>query len=117
EDDDGFLVVGDLVPQTELSDEELASIRNYLETSPMYENATLITRDGRYASLIVELEDNIDAAAYAGEVEEIVSAGWSGPHALAGQAYTSHELQGIIGRDLPVLGAIAMVVILLLLFL
>ncbi len=116
EDDDGFLVVGDLVPQATLTTDELAEIRSYLETSPMYENATLVTRDGRYASLIVELEDDIDAAAFAGNVEDVVAAGWNGPHALAGQAYTSHELQGIIGRDLPVLGATAMVIILILLF-
>lgn len=121
DDDDGFLEVGDLVPTSGpdalLTGAQLSDIRDYLETSPLYRNATMITRDGRYASVIVELDDGIDAAGFAGQVEAVVSAGWDGPHALAGQAFTSHELQGIIGRDLPVLGATAMVIILLMLFL
>lgn len=122
EDDDGFLDVGDLVPdagltKTALTPAQLADIRTYLETSAMYQNATLVTKDGRYASIIVELDDGIDAAGFAGKVVSVVDADWDGPHALAGQAYTSHELQSIIGRDLPVLGATAMAIILLMLFL
>lgn len=117
EDDDGFLIVDDLVPAGTPDEAAVATARAYLETSPMYQNATLVTRDGRYASLVVELEDGIDAAAFAADVDRVVNDGWEGPYALAGQAFTSKELQAIIGRDLPVLGATALAIILLLLFL
>ena len=116
-DDDGFLLVEDLLPKASPSAADAASIRDYLQTSPMYENATLVTSDGRYASLIIEMHDGIDAAAFARSVDELVAGSWNGDYSLAGQAFTSMELQSIIGRDLPVLGGIAIALILVMLFL
>lgn len=117
EDDDGFLLVEDLMPAAAGTAEDAESIRQYLQTSPMYESATLVTDDGRYASLIIEMQDGIDAAAFARSVDELVAADWEGEYSLAGQAFTSMELQTIIGRDLPVLGGIAIALILVMLFL
>ncbi len=117
EDDDGFLIVEDLVPTTELGEAEIGEVRRYLETSPMYENMTLVSEDGRHASLIIELHEGLDANELARSVVTTVSAEWPGPHYLAGQAFTSMELQSIIGRDLPVLGAISLLAILLMLYL
>lgn len=116
DDDDGFLVVDDLVPAGTPTEADVDAARAYLQTSPMYQNATLVTADGRYASLVVEHESGIDAAAFARAVDAAVDRSWDGPYALAGQAFTSMELQSIIGRDLPILGATALAIIFLLLF-
>ncbi len=116
-DDGGFLSVGNLLPSSSPSPSEVASIRIYLQTSPMYRNVNLVSRDGRTASVIVEYQSGIDAAAFARTVDVTVTRDWPGSHALAGQAYTSMELQAIIRRDLPVLASIAIGLILLMLFL
>ncbi len=116
-DDDGFLLVDDLLPGPDPDASTIADIRDYLQTSPMYENVTLISRDGRYASLILEMNDGLDANAFTHSVVDTVQENWSGPYSLAGQAFTSMELQSIIGRDLPVLGSMALAAIVLMLFL
>ncbi len=120
-DDDGFLIVDDLIPRhapgVEPDAEELAAARAYLAGSPMYQNVTLVSSDGRHASFIIEMADGLDANAFAKSVVETVRTEWVGEYALAGQAFTSMELQSIIGRDLPVLGGLALVVIVLMLFL
>lgn len=115
-DDDGFLIVEDLTPQGTITEEDVQLVREYLETSPMYENVTLISRDGRHASLIIELDALLDAAALARSVDDLISSTWPGGYSLAGQAFTSMELQNIIGRDLPILGSIAVLLILVMLF-
>ena len=117
EDDDGFLIVEDLMPRGSIAEADAAEIREYLATSPMYEHVTLVTHDGRYASLIVELREGLDAAAVAKSVDSLLASSWPGDYSLAGQAFTSMELQNIIGRDLPILGGIAIALILLMLFL
>ncbi len=120
-DDDGFLIVDDLLPSrapgTQPSEAELAAIRDYLATSPMYRNVTLVSSDGQHASFIIEMLPGLDANAFARSVVETVEAHWRGDYALAGQAFTSMELQSIIGRDLPVLGGLALAAILFMLFL
>lgn len=116
EDDDGFLVVEDLMPTSTLTVEDANGIRAYLTTSPMYENVTLVSDDGQYASLIVEMREGLDAAAFADSVDNLLETSWPGDYSLAGQAFTSMELQNIIGRDLPILGGIAIALILLMLF-
>lgn len=119
-DDDGFLVVDNLLPRHAdggvPTPEELAEVRDYLATSPMYRNVTLVSDDGQYASFVIEMAEDLDANAFARSVVETVRAGWGGEFSLAGQAFTSMELQSIIGRDLPVLGAIALLAILTMLF-
>ena len=116
-DDGGFLSVTDLVPRSSSKPRDLQAIRDYLQTSPMYRNVALVSKDGREASLVVEYRDGIDAAAFARAVDRTVGGEWPASYALAGQAYTSMELQAIIRRDLPVLAAIAIVLIVLMLFL
>lgn len=117
EDDDGFLVVEDLVPDRQLSAREAEQVGAYLAASPMYENVALLSRDGRYASFVIEMDDGLDAAAFARSVDRLVRDGWGADYSLAGQAFTSMELQSIIGRDLPILGGTAVGLIVLLLFL
>ena len=116
EAEDGFLIVEDLMPAGTISDSRAHQIQEYLATSPMYENVTLVTEDGRYASLIVELREGLDAAAVAKSVDRLLQDTWPGEYSLAGQAFTSMELQNIIGRDLPILGGLAVALILLMLF-
>lgn len=120
-DDDGFLIVDDLLPSrapgTDPSPEELAAVRDYLATSPMYRHVTLVSADGKHASFIIEMAEGLDANAFAKSVVKTVKAEWNGEFSLAGQAFTSMELQSIIGRDLPVLGGLALAAILLMLFL
>lgn len=117
EDDDGFLLVDDLLPGPDPDASTIADIKHYLETSPMYENVTLVGKDGRHASLIIEMDEGLDANAFAKSVVTTVEENWNGPYSLAGRAYTSMELQSIIGRDLPVLGALALAAIVIMLFL
>ena len=116
-DDGGFLSVGDLVRPSSLGPADLQAVRDYLQTSPMYRNVALVSKDGRKASIVVEYRDGIDAAAFAKAVDRAVGGAWPGSYALAGQAYTSMELQAIIRRDLPVLAGIALALIVLMLFL
>jgi len=117
EDDDGFLLVDDLLPGPDPDATTIADVKHYLETSPMYENVTLVSKDGRHASLIIEMDEGLDANAFAKSVVTTVEENWTGPYSLAGRAYTSMELQSIIGRDLPVLGALALTAIVIMLFL
>ena len=117
EDDDGFLLVEDLVPAGSLAGDQAAAVREYLASSPMYENVTLVSQDGRYASVIIERQDDLDAAELARAVATTVDDNWDGDYSLAGQAFTSMELQSIIGRDLPLLGGLALVAIVLMLLL
>lgn len=114
-DDDGFLVMADLIP-VNATEAQLASAQHYLRTSPMYKNITLVSEDGQYASFIIELANHVNASEFAQRVVHEVQATWPGSYALAGQAFISMELQAIIGRDLPVLGSLALAAIVLMLF-
>jgi predicted RND superfamily exporter protein len=116
EDDDGFLIVGDLIP-TDLGDAAaIADARRYLEGAAMYQDVVFVDDAGRRASLILEYDGSIDAAAYARAVADATDATWPGEHALAGAAFTTMELRAIIARDLPVLGATALALILIMLW-
>ncbi|MEX2501427.1 MAG: MMPL family transporter [Trueperaceae bacterium] len=111
EDDDGFLTVSDLIPADTGDAGAVADARAYLAEAGMYQDVTFVTTDGRRAALILEFEADLDAAAYAQRVDELAAETWPGDHALAGAAFTTMELRAIIARDLPLLGAIALALI------
>ncbi len=116
EDDDGFLIVGDLIPADLGDTAAIADARAYLEGAEMYGDVVFVDDAGRRASLIIEYDGAIDAAAYARTVADATAATWPGEHALAGAAFTTMELREIIARDLPVLGATALALILIMLW-
>jgi len=117
EDDDGYLVVGDLIPEDTGDPAAVDDAATYLAESDMYSDVTFVTDDGRTASLIIEYAADIDAASYVRTVADVADASWPGGHSLAGAAFTTMELQDIIARDLPVLGAISLALIVAMLWL
>jgi len=117
DDDDGFLVVGDLIPADPTDAAAVADARAYLAQAGMYQDVSFVTANGFKASLIVEYQSEIDAADFARRVSETTERLWPGEHALAGAAFTTMELRNIIARDLPVLGAIALALIVTMLWL
>jgi len=117
EDDDGYLIVGDLIPEDTSDAAAIDEAASYLSRSDMYSDVTFVSDDGLRASLIIEYEAEIDAASYARTVASVADATWPDDHALAGAAFTTMELQSIIARDLPVLGAISLALIVAMLWL
>jgi len=117
EDDDGFLIVSDLIPEETDDVDAIDEAARYLAQSDMYSDVTFVSDDGRRASLIIEYEDEIDAATYVRTVAAAADESWPNEYALAGAAFTTMELQDIIARDLPVLGAIALALIVAMLWL
>ena len=116
-DDDGFLLVSDLVPADTGDVQALEDAAAYLREATMYRDVTFVSDDGRRASLILEYRPEIDAADYARRAADTVATLWTGEYALAGAAFTTMELRTIIARDMPVLGAIALGLIVAMLWL
>ncbi|MDZ7706647.1 MAG: MMPL family transporter [Trueperaceae bacterium] len=117
EDDDGYLIVGDLIPEDTSDLAAIDEAAAYLAQSDMYRDVTFVSDDGRRASLIIEYASDIDAATYARTVAAVADTSWPNDHSLAGAAFTTMELQDIIARDLPVLGAISLALIVAMLWL
>jgi len=117
EDDDGFLIVEDLLPKR-LSEEKIAAIKNYLNTAYIYKDALLVSDDGRRATLIIESDPlNIDSLAVISELREKLDKGWDGKYWLAGSNLITSEMRKTMQSDLIYLNLAAAFMILLALFL
>lgn len=106
-----------LLPDGTITDEDAAAALEVLDTSPLYEGMALVATGHDYATVVIEMEPGSDSVAFAQHVRDIVIDAWPGEYAFAGQAFTGMELQNIIGRDLPVLGSLALLAIIIMLFL
>lgn len=105
-----------LLPDGTISNEAAVEALAVLDTSPLYEGMALVATAHDYATVIIEMVPGSDAVALARDARAVVESIWQDDYAFAGQAFTSLELQNIIGRDLPVLGALALAAIMVMLF-
>ncbi len=116
EDDDGFLIVEDLIPKR-LNDEKIAAIKNYLNTAYIYKDGLLVSKDGRKATLIIETDAvDVDSLAVVTAVREKLDSDWNGKYWLAGSNLITAEMRQTMQSDLIYLNLFAAFMILIALF-
>lgn len=120
EDDDGFLIIEDLfAPHPTVDD--IAVAREYLETSPMYRGGLLIAEDGSSANVVIQVDAAVDSQIVIDGIRSALRANWEeqglGSTHLVGGPLLDGELRNTLARELPLLGGVAALLILLMLFL
>lgn len=119
-DDDGFLLVEDLLPATPDA-KDLATARAYLETSPLYRGGLLVAEDGRAANVVLEVSGDVDSAALSQDIRAVLERDWQGAGMgavhLVGGPLINGEMQMTLAREMPLLGGVAAALILVMLFL
>ena len=120
EDDDGFLLIEDLFPP-EPTPEDIAAARDYLETSPMYRGGMLVAEDGSSANVVIQVDASVDSEVVIAGIRQALSQEWEGPGLgethLVGGPLLDGELRATLAREMPLLGGVAALLILLMLFL
>ncbi len=109
---DGVLTSGDLIPVDDLGEAEIAGIRNYLDSSYMLRSGLLAAKDGSSTNIVVEFEDSTDLPTLLGQLEGPVAAHWTGTYDLTGIPSLEGYLLDAVKIDLPLLGGVAILVIL-----
>lgn len=119
-DDDGFLLIEDLLPANPTA-EQVAAARDYLETSPLYRGGLLVAEDGTSANIVIEVDATTDTEVVIVGVYDALETAWEatglGPTHLVGGPLLDGEVRRTLARELPLLGGIAAALILLMLFL
>lgn len=115
EEDDGFLIIEDLLPE-EISPADVSDIRSYVERHPLY-SGRLVSADGRYAAVILEVDPAQDMKRLTQDIEAALKEDWPGPMYLAGTPALSGYILDTMQHDLPVQMALAAVIVALVLFL
>jgi uncharacterized protein len=113
EEDDGLIKTVDLVGKNNLSSEEIAAVKKYIED----ESINLISKDGQHAILIVQMKEGSNQQKFGAEVAKAVNANWQGKVALAGTPFIISEVNRTIVSDIQVIGLIALGLILFFLYL
>ncbi|MDE0098591.1 MAG: MMPL family transporter [Truepera sp.] len=116
-DDDGLLLIEDLLPEGALTDDDVTALKSYLQSSYTYRDGLLVSNDGRYATFIIEVDEDADIIAVAAAIKEAFAKSWSGNIFFAGEAAIQTDMQLSIQRDLPLLTLLAAGLILVFLFL
>lgn len=116
EDDDGFLIVEDLIPKR-LNDEKIADIKNYLNTAYIYKDGLLVSKDGKRSTLIIETNAvDVDSLAVITAIREKLDSDWDGEYWLAGSNLITAEMRQTMQNDLIYLNLFAAFMILIALF-
>lgn len=119
-DDDGFLLVEDLFPPAPTS-ADLEVARAYLETSPLYRGGLLVAEDGKAANVIMEVSADVDSAALSSGIRRVLDKEWRdaglGPVHLVGGPLIDGEMRATLAREMPLLGGLAALLILAMLYL
>jgi predicted RND superfamily exporter protein len=111
---DGVLEISDMAPHDNMSAAEIADIRHYLDTNYMMKSGLLAARDGTSTNVVVEFADSVDLPTIAGQMEKEVAETWTGTYDLTGVPTIEAYMLDTIRRDLPLLGGIAFLIILIL---
>ena len=114
EEDNGFLVVEDLLPDS-LSPAEIPQIRAYVDKHPLY-SGRLASKDGRYAAVIIEVDSKSDMKKLNHQIEAALTASWRGPVHLAGTPALSGYILDTMARDIPRQLLLALLIIALVFF-
>ncbi len=115
EEDNGFLVVEDLLPD-DLTPADLPRLRSYVASEPLYDGR-LVSRDGHYAAVIIDVDAGVDALAFNRAVNKVLRAHWDGPVYLSGTPALSGYILETMQHDLPLQMLLAALFIGLVLFL
>ncbi len=119
-DDDGFLLIEDLLPPAPTA-ASLAEARDYLETSPLYRGGLLVAEDGRSANVVMEVSDDVDSAAMSNDIRAVLNDQWQragfGAAHLVGGPLIDGEMRATLAREMPLLGGVAALLILVMLYL
>ncbi|AEB12820.1 efflux RND transporter permease subunit [Marinithermus hydrothermalis] len=116
EEDAGFLLIEDLVPEAPLTPEDVQAIRAYVASSPLYQGK-LVSEDARYAAVLISVERGADMRALERALRDTLEAHWDGPVYLAGIPVMSGAILDTLQRDLPLQVSGAALIIGLVLFL
>lgn len=119
-DDDGFLVIEELLPATPTAS-DLAAARDYLETSPLYRGGLLVALDGKSANVVMEVSGDVDSSALSSAIREALDRDWQGAGMgkvhLVGGPLIDGEMRATLAREMPLLGGVAALLILVMLYL
>ncbi len=114
EEVEGELWIEDLLPE-DLTPEAIPAIRRYVESHPLYAGR-LVSKDGRYAAVILEVDAGVDNLALNRGIEAALKAHWKGPVYLSGTPALSGYILETLRRDLLVQMILAALLIAVVLF-
>src|SRR5699024_4491379 len=101
--------------------EDIAVARDYLETSPMYRGGLLIAEDGSSANVVIQVDAAIDSQIVIDGIRGALQQNWEdrglGSTHLVGGPLLDGELRNALAREMPLLGGVAALLILVMLFL
>ncbi len=122
EDDDGFLLITDLLPASgSITPEQVSAARAYLETARMYQGGVLVAEDGGSTNVVVEVDPNGDSDRVVAAARRAVAAHWTEPSLgsayFVGSPVVNTAMRGTLEREMPLLGAIAALLLLVMLYL
>ncbi len=112
EDDDGFLLITDLLPRAgEITEEQVAAVREYLQTATMYQGGVLVAEDGTSANVVVEVDADDDTDEVVAAIRQAIERHWAGPGLgegfLVGSPVVNTSMRATLQRELPLLGTVA----------
>jgi hydrophobe/amphiphile efflux-3 (HAE3) family protein len=117
EEDDGFLNIDDLIPEGTITEDVVTDIRSYLDSAYMYRDTGLVSSDGRYSALLIELQDVItDDTELAEDLHTTFREYWPGEYYLSGDTITGVEFEKMIRRDFSLLTLVSALLIVIFLF-
>lgn len=120
EDDDGFLLITELLPATgTITAAQVEEARAYLETATMYEGGVLVAIDGASANLVLEVDSEADSGQAVAAIQRAIATHWQGLGGsyLVGSPVVNTEMRGTLGREMPLLGTLAALLLLAMLYL
>ena len=107
--------VGDLIPEIPRSDTELAELKNYVLSKEMYVN-TLVSPDGKYTSLVANIEGGADEGVAAQKVLEVIQkVAGDHPYYFGGDPAILVYMDRYMAQDLAVLVPLMLVVMIVIL--
>lgn len=122
EDDDGFLLIEDLVPASgPITEADVAAARDYLASARLYQGGVLMAEDGTSANIVLEADPGADSGELVTAATAAIDASWSGKgfgaaH-LVGGPVVDTATRTMLQRDTPLLGTIAALLLVVMLFL
>ena len=117
EGDDGSLTTEDLLPQTgAITEQNIAELRAFFETSYLYQNSLLVSNNGQFASVIIQLRPDYDSGRFNAALTEALT-DWPGETYVSGEPVINATATSSMQRDLPLLTGLAALLIVVFLYL
>jgi len=121
-DDDGFLLIEELAPVSgPITAEDVAAARDYMAGSRLYQGGVLMAEDGTSANIVLEAEPDADSGDLVSAAQAAIEASWTskgfGAAHLVGGPVVDTATRQMLLRDTPLLGAIAALLLVVMLYL